>query len=223
MFIPDSRISGAICSAGPCDGALESRLRAGCASGDGVREHPAGQLLRPTMTTRVPARVDSSIRVAGVGQPARGRPAPTSIPRGTVGTWRPTIVACIGARSPNLVSHVGTLAPANRDLLDTARRLPQANRGMKIPTAMSETHERQGRHDRRVDHRMCPDCSRTATRGNGAPRPVGGLNAVQGLLRDDGRRALSDFFESLFGGAGHRRSGGGYTHVRMKGEPAAAR
>ena len=34
---------------------------------------------------------------------------------------------------------------------------------------------------------------------------------------------FSDFFESLFGGAGHRRSGGGYTHIRMKGEDIHAR
>ncbi len=34
---------------------------------------------------------------------------------------------------------------------------------------------------------------------------------------------FSDFFESLFGGAGHRRSGGGHTHVRMKGEDLHAK
>lgn len=34
---------------------------------------------------------------------------------------------------------------------------------------------------------------------------------------------FSDFFESLFGGAGHRRSGGGYTHIRMKGEDLHAK
>ena len=34
---------------------------------------------------------------------------------------------------------------------------------------------------------------------------------------------FSDFFEALFGGAGHRRSGGGYTHLRMKGEDIHAR
>ena len=34
---------------------------------------------------------------------------------------------------------------------------------------------------------------------------------------------FSDFFESLFGGAGHRRSGGGYTHLRVKGEDIHAR
>ena len=34
---------------------------------------------------------------------------------------------------------------------------------------------------------------------------------------------FSDFFESLFGSAGHRRSGGGYTHLRMKGEDVHAR
>ena len=34
---------------------------------------------------------------------------------------------------------------------------------------------------------------------------------------------FSDFFESLFGGAGHRRSGGGHTHLRMKGEDIHAR
>ena len=34
---------------------------------------------------------------------------------------------------------------------------------------------------------------------------------------------FSDFFVSLFGGAGHRRSGGGYTHIRMKGEDIHAR
>ena len=34
---------------------------------------------------------------------------------------------------------------------------------------------------------------------------------------------FSDFFEALFGGAGHRRSGGGYTHLRMKGENIHAR
>ena len=34
---------------------------------------------------------------------------------------------------------------------------------------------------------------------------------------------FSDFFESLFGGVGHRRSGGGHTHLRMKGEDIHAR
>ncbi len=34
---------------------------------------------------------------------------------------------------------------------------------------------------------------------------------------------FSDFFEALFGSAGHRRSGGGYTHLRMKGEDIHAR
>ena len=34
---------------------------------------------------------------------------------------------------------------------------------------------------------------------------------------------FSDFFESLFGSAGHRRSGGGHTHIRMKGEDIHAR
>ncbi len=34
---------------------------------------------------------------------------------------------------------------------------------------------------------------------------------------------FSDFFEALFGAAGHRRSGGGYTHLRMKGEDIHAR
>ena len=34
---------------------------------------------------------------------------------------------------------------------------------------------------------------------------------------------FSDFFESLFGGAGHRRSGGGHTHIRMKGEDLHAK
>ena len=34
---------------------------------------------------------------------------------------------------------------------------------------------------------------------------------------------FSDFFESLFGGVGHRRSGGGYTHIRVKGEDIHAR
>ena len=34
---------------------------------------------------------------------------------------------------------------------------------------------------------------------------------------------FSDFFESLFGGAGHRRSGGGHTHLRMKGEDVHAK
>ena len=34
---------------------------------------------------------------------------------------------------------------------------------------------------------------------------------------------FSEFFEALFGGAGHRRSGGGYTHIRIKGEDVHAR
>ena len=34
---------------------------------------------------------------------------------------------------------------------------------------------------------------------------------------------FSDFFESLFGGAGHRRPRGGYTHIRMKGEDIHAK
>lgn len=34
---------------------------------------------------------------------------------------------------------------------------------------------------------------------------------------------FSDFFESLFGGAGHRRWGGGYTHIRTKSEDIHAR
>ena len=34
---------------------------------------------------------------------------------------------------------------------------------------------------------------------------------------------FSDFFESLFGAASHRRSGGGHTHIRMKGEDIHAR
>ena len=38
-----------------------------------------------------------------------------------------------------------------------------------------------------------------------------------------GAGEFSDFFEALFGGAGHRRSGGGYTHLRMKGEDIHAR
>ena len=36
-------------------------------------------------------------------------------------------------------------------------------------------------------------------------------------------REFSDFFESLFGGAGHWRSGGGYSHSRVKGEDSHAR
>ncbi|MCE2519263.1 MAG: DnaJ domain-containing protein [Alphaproteobacteria bacterium] len=38
-----------------------------------------------------------------------------------------------------------------------------------------------------------------------------------------GAGEFSDFFEALFGAAGHRRSGGGYTHLRMKGEDIHAR
>ena len=38
-----------------------------------------------------------------------------------------------------------------------------------------------------------------------------------------GAGEFSDFFEALFGGAGHRRSGGGYTHRRMKGADIHAR
>ncbi len=38
-----------------------------------------------------------------------------------------------------------------------------------------------------------------------------------------GAGEFSDFFESLFGGVGHRRSGGGHTHIRMKGEDIHAR
>ncbi len=34
---------------------------------------------------------------------------------------------------------------------------------------------------------------------------------------------FSDFFEAMFGRAGHRRSGGGYTHVRLKGEDLHAK
>ena len=34
---------------------------------------------------------------------------------------------------------------------------------------------------------------------------------------------FSDFFKSVFGGAGHRRSGGGHTHIRMKGEDLHAK
>ncbi len=34
---------------------------------------------------------------------------------------------------------------------------------------------------------------------------------------------FSEFFESLFGGAGHQRSGAGHTHIRMKGEDIHAR
>ena len=38
-----------------------------------------------------------------------------------------------------------------------------------------------------------------------------------------GAGEFSDFFEALFGGAGRRRSGGGYTHLHMKGEDIHAR
>ena len=38
-----------------------------------------------------------------------------------------------------------------------------------------------------------------------------------------GAGEFSDFFESLFGGVGHRRSGAGHTHIRMKGEDIHAR
>ena len=38
-----------------------------------------------------------------------------------------------------------------------------------------------------------------------------------------GAGEFSDFFEALFGGAGHRHSGGGYAHLRMKGEDIHAR
>ena len=38
-----------------------------------------------------------------------------------------------------------------------------------------------------------------------------------------GAGEFSDFFEALFGAAGHRRTGGGYTHLRMKGEDIHAR
>ena len=38
-----------------------------------------------------------------------------------------------------------------------------------------------------------------------------------------GAGEFSDFFETLFGRAGHRRSGGGHTHLRLKGEDIHAR
>ena len=47
------------------------------------------------------------------------------------------------------------------------------------------------------------------------------VNFAGGGYTDAGE--FSDFFESLFGGAGHRRSGGGYTHIRMKGEDLHAK
>ena len=48
-----------------------------------------------------------------------------------------------------------------------------------------------------------------------------GVGFTGGGYTDAGE--FSDFFESLFGGAGHRRSGGGYTHIRMKGEDIHAK
>ena len=48
-----------------------------------------------------------------------------------------------------------------------------------------------------------------------------GVNFAGGGYTDASE--FSDFFETLFGGVGHRRSGGGYTHLRMKGEDLHAR
>ena len=53
------------------------------------------------------------------------------------------------------------------------------------------------------------------------PNWESGVGFSGGGFTDAGE--FSDFFESLFGGAGHRRSGGGYTHLRMKGEDLHAK
>ena len=58
---------------------------------------------------------------------------------------------------------------------------------------------------------------------NSARRRIGNPMSTSPEAATPGAGEFSDFFEALFGAAGHRRTGGGYTHLRMKGEDIHAR